>query len=644
MFRISDKYSGLEKKKLIEKKRDEEYRQNYRKKNHQISRELDNYFFPKLHSRGWFPNGKYIVKQHYYYANPGLGYHYERKNVDQLKDLIKLQEEKAKKKSKQDFVDYKFISDNQYIVTIEFCSNCKEHENFTSHSAELYKNYALSLQKCILLRFPFISVLLKPIDTDIVKSDWHKIKKEDNKDKNKNNKIPMYYINDQFKEVRIGAFEVQLCLKSNNEAKVIVLHSKLETKQWPKIDVILNKIVSYMPFFKARIFVYQKDLEENEEDNNIEDNNIENQDMVNQGQENNNENNINRNQSGVFKGGLIEGLKINIYLQKNNQINKISNESWEDIQNEKDPYKRKIMNKEKKLIEKQEMYKSNRSNILHTNNKNISHIIDNKNFSRTRPPSATSNRRVNYTLNNRNSRPNSSKNKISMMNIENDYINTCINPMEQNLILDKKLCDNLKGKLIICKYTNNEGYIDIGPIPYDSYYIEVSENKQYRSVGMCLSFNKLPTKNKNFIKRYIGLYTQENAFLQLHVFENIKDNENKEDPVHINKAQVMIEVLRDENKEDYLEEKEVKFEIKEKLNSPGIFEQMVPPGNYILKIKKENYETVTKICYLKKGLNCINIEMLKERTCKLVIKVFNFEKITKRNIFSSTKCRCGYIS
>ena len=45
MFRISEKYSGLEKKKLIEKKKDEQYRQNYRKKNHQISRELDNYFF-----------------------------------------------------------------------------------------------------------------------------------------------------------------------------------------------------------------------------------------------------------------------------------------------------------------------------------------------------------------------------------------------------------------------------------------------------------------------------------------------------------------------------------------------------------------------------------------------------------------------
>ena len=632
MFRISEKYSGLEKKRLIEKKKDEEYRQNYRKKNHQISRELDNYFFPKLHSRGWFPNGKYIVKQHYYYANPGLGYHYEKKNVDQLKDLMVLQEEKAKKKSKQDFVDYNFISDNQYIVTIEFCSNCKEHENFTSHSADLYKNYALALQKCILLRFPFISVLLKPIDTDIVKSDWHKVKKSDNTKKKNSATTPMCYINDQFKEVRIGAFEVQLCLKADKEPKVILLHSKLETKLWPKIDAILNKIMSYMPFFKARIFVYQKDFEETEEENsqnNIEEN-PENQDMVNQIQENNG--NEFQAQS-VFKGGLIEGLKINIYFQKNSQITKISNQSWEDIQNEKDPYKRKILNKEKKLIEKQEMYKSNHSNILHTSNinSNISQITNNKNFNRTRPPSATTARRGNYTLN-KNTRPNSSKNRVSM-NIENDYINTCINPMEQNLILDKKLCESLKGKLIISKYTNNQGFIDIGPIPYDSYFVEVPENKQYRNVGMCLSFNKLPTKNKNFIKKYIGLYTQENAFIQLHVFENLRDNENKDDPVHISKAQVIIEVSRDENKEDYLEEKEITFEIKEKNNSPGIFEQMVPPGKYIIKIKKENYETVTKICLLKKGLNCINVEMLKERTCKLVIKVFNFEKITRTIYF-----------
>ena len=73
---------------------------------------------------------------------------------------------------------------------------------------------------------------------------------------------------------------------------------------------------------------------------------------------------------------------------------------------------------------------------------------------------------------------------------------------------------------------------------------------------MCLVFNKLPKKTNNFIKRYIGLYTQENSFIQLHVFENKKDAENKEDPVHIGNATVTIEIVRDQNKEDYLEDKE----------------------------------------------------------------------------------------
>ena len=37
-------------------------------------------------------------------------------------------------------------------------------------------------------------------------------------------------INEQFKDVRIGAFEVQLCLKTDNQTKVFVLHSKLQIK------------------------------------------------------------------------------------------------------------------------------------------------------------------------------------------------------------------------------------------------------------------------------------------------------------------------------------------------------------------------------------------------------------------------------
>ena len=166
MFRIDERYSGKEKRKIIEKiRKNEPERQKLRKRQHPISRELDNYFQPKLHERGWFPNGKYIVKRYYYYANPGLGCNYEKNNVEQLKDLIELQQEKIQKKTNHKFIDYSYMEDNQYVITIEFCSNCKDHQIFTSHHADLYKNYALSLQKCILLRFPFISVLLKPIET-----------------------------------------------------------------------------------------------------------------------------------------------------------------------------------------------------------------------------------------------------------------------------------------------------------------------------------------------------------------------------------------------------------------------------------------------------------------------------------------------
>ncbi len=611
MFRIDERYTGKEKRKIIEKiRKNEPERQKLRKKQHPVSRELDNYFQPKLHERGWFPNGRYIVKRYYYYANPGLGCNYEKNNVEQLKDLIEVQKEKLTKKSKQMFVDYSYMDENQYIVTIEFCSNCKDHEIFTSHHADLYKNYAYSLQKCILLRFPFISVLLKPIETDIKKGEGYKLPKVDKK-----GNCEKQYINDQFKDVRIGAFEIQLCYKTKlqSEPQIVLLHSKLETKQWPKIDTILSKIVSYLPVFKARIIVYQKETEEEdqiqkeEEKNSYEEAQIQNSE---QGQNNNNE------KIDTFKNGLIEGLKINVYLQKNSQITQISNSSWEEIQNEKDPHKRRIMNKEKLILEKQEMYKSG--------------VIENKKFNRSRPSSAYSNRK-NYSIY-KTSRPSSSKNRISLYT-DNDYINSGENPMEQNLIFDQKESLKLKGKLIICKYTNSKGYIDIGPLPYDSYYIEVSESRQYRSIGMCLVFNKISNKSNNLIKRYIGLYTQENSFTQLHVFETKKDDQNKEDPIHISNATVTIEAVREENDEDYLGKKEWKFEIKEKENSPGIFEQTVPPGKYLLKIQKDDYETIAKTYILQKGLNCINVELFKERTCKLLIKVFNYEKLMQ-NIHS----------
>ena len=636
MSRISEKYSGVEQRKMIAKSKDKYKRNEMRRQKNPITRELDNYFKHEPHERVWYPNGLYILKHRYYYAEPGLGHNYEKNNIEQLMDLRELIKEKEKKAKTNKFIDFTFLQENQFIITIEYCSNCKEHSLFTSHSAELYKNYALSLQKCILLRFPFISVLLKPIETDIQTKNWKlpKVKNGGN--------WPKSYINTLFKDVRIGAFEVQLCYKVKNkedkEARevIILLHSKLESKKWPKIDEILDKIVNYMPKFMGRIILYQKETEEEEASEqkeeeapeqreegdgrrNEEEEKKQVEDLIIQQSEEPMQNHSKKiGKDGTFKNELIEGIKVNIYLQKNKLITDISEQSWETILNNKVPFKRRIKDREKVLKEKMEMYKSGSKNPS---------VIENKNFNRSRPSSAYSHRQ-NISSMNKTTRPSSSKNRITVYT-ENDYINSGVNPMEDNLIFDKEATKKLKGDLLISKYTNSEGYIDIGPLPYDSYFIEVAQSKQYRSIGMNLVFNKLATKTKNYIKRYIGLYTQENSFIQLHVFETKKDGENKDDPIHINNATVTIESVRGENKEDYLEDKEWKFEIKQKQNSPGIFEQIVPPGKYLLKIQKENYETTTKTVYLEKGLNCINIELFKERCCKLVIKAYNYEKLAE---------------
>ena len=616
MFQIDEKYSGKEKKKTIGFfKGKEKQRQVLRKKQHPISREIDNYYNSFFHERGWWPNGLFIRKKLYYYADPGLGYFYEKNNVEQLRDLRELRNESKKHKLK-DFIEYKYLEDNQYAITIEFCSNCEEHKTHTFHSAELYKNYAISLQKCILLRFPFIKVILKPIDTDILKEEKFKLPKVDSKGISK--KI---FVNEKFKDVRIGAFEVQISFKKDGEdLKKALLHSKLQSKQFPEITKILDKIVSYLPTFIGRIITYEKEEDKNE---NSKDNNSEE----------------------LYKKGLMEGLQINIYLLNNIKITKIAKDAWNDIQTQQDPHKRTMNIKEQKLRQKENMFK-NDSIMKNDNNK-------------SRPMSSAGIGRYHKSQSMKNlMRPSSSKTDLNFGNTNYNFNDSSLfgssimyKSSMNNYILDKNISKSLKGKLILTKYTNNEGIIDIGPLPYDSYFIEVQESKQYRSVGLCLTFNTLNLKNNNYIKKYIGLFTQENSFIQLHVYEIKKDKNGSDDPIHIGKAKVTLTKVTNLNSEENDENNdnnkdsnnenninslnvqniEKKFEINEKLNTPGIFEHTVPPGRYLLEVEKVNYETIRKFIDLEKGANSINVEMSIERCCNLHIFVYNYEKFQEES-------------
>ena len=603
MFHIDEKYSGKEKRNSIGYfHKNELERQKLRKKLHPVTRELDNFFNHKLHQRGWWPSGLFLRKQYYYYAQPGLGCYYEKNNVEQLKDLGELKKE-TKKNILKNFIEYNYVEDNQYVITIEYCSNCEEHITHTFHSAEVYKNYAISLQKCILLRFPFIKVILKPIETDILKQEHYKLPKVDlfgNSEKK--------YVNDKFKDVRIGAFEIQICYKKvGTEIKKALLHSKLQTKQFPEITKILDKIVNYLPNFTGQIITYEKEEEiENSKKNN--------------------------NSEDIYAKGFLEGLQINIYLLNNPRIKAISTEAWNNIQTQQDPHKRQLMMKEQKLLTKENMFKNNSIMNMKANKiRPLSSISGYKSLGKLRKSQSAKNierpsTSKTFLLGN-NNRNISNINNTSMLSSSLMHKNTM-----NNYILDKNEANNLKGKLILTKYTNSEGHIDIGPLPYDSYFIEVQESRQYRSIGFVLKFNTLNLKNKNFIKKYIGLFIQENSFIQLNIYEVNKDKNGVEDPVHLGQAKVTLKRLYNDDQDNLdnnfenEENSEFKITLNEKANAPGIFEHTVTPGQYLLEVQKENYETIRKFIELEKGSNTINVEMSVERYCNLHIYVYNYEK------------------
>ena len=603
MFHIDEKYSGKEKRNSIGYfHKNELERQKLRKKLHPVTRELDNFFNHKLHQRGWWPSGLFLRKQYYYYAQPGLGCYYEKNNVEQLKDLGELKKE-TKKNILKNFIEYNYVEDNQYVITIEYCSNCEEHITHTFHSAEVYKNYAISLQKCILLRFPFIKVILKPIETDILKQEHYKLPKVDlfgNSEKK--------YVNDKFKDVRIGAFEIQICYKKvGTEIKKALLHSKLQTKQFPEITKILDKIVNYLPDFNGQLITYEKEEEiENSKKNN--------------------------NSEDIYAKGFLEGLQINIYLLNNPRIKAISTEAWNNIQTQQDPHKRQLMMKEQKLLTKENMFKNNSIMNMKANKiRPLSSISGYKSLGKLRKSQSAKNierpsTSKTFLLGN-NNRNISNINNTSMLSSSLMHKNTM-----NNYILDKNEANNLKGKLILTKYTNSEGHIDIGPLPYDSYFIEVQESRQYRSIGFVLKFNTLNLKNKNFIKKYIGLFIQENSFIQLNIYEVNKDKNGVEDPVHLGQAKVTLKRLYNDDQDNLdnnfenEENSEFKITLNEKANAPGIFEHTVTPGQYLLEVQKENYETIRKFIELEKGSNTINVEMSVERYCNLHIYVYNYEK------------------
>ena len=662
---------------------DENKKQLYRKKFYIVSNPLDNYFHPKLHKRSWWPNGYFQVKRRYCYGETGLQYYYEKNNVEQLKDLNS--EENTKKKEQKDFIkqfnEYEYARDNEYIITIEYCANCDDHGHITQHSSEMFKNLATNYQKIIQARFPFIRVILKPIDVDILKEEAYKLPPLPENGQSYHN---VQYINDKFKPCRIGAFEIQLYSKSSG---IQVIHSKLYTKQWPKVNTVLGKIVSCMPMFDLNLVIYDKeDYTEKEK---------------------------------------MDGIQVNVYLVNNENIQEYIDNIEDDVGNVTNPGKRLETMKMTARMQKEGLYLNSLSNT----NTRMQSAYTTNGSGRMMTFSARSNMKSAYRAHSTTGNaPSSStarggfkincdlaqqKGKLIMRKFtqvekeiesedeeekkeevkeeekkEEEKVNE-----EQPVTSEERKSRQESGKSQKSRQQSGKNQqmksrqqtakskrtetntireseenvntkLSFTNLPYDTYIIETIENSNFTSSLTLLSFNSI---NRTFVKKqvpdphdnnkpkeeiteentkvtkYLGLYHQSKAILNIHLYtetEVAEPEKAKEGQMQVttekdtkptteqNKDPTNIEITPITSSSVTLTNINTSNKYSIIPNDRSIYEFKTEPGYYKIEIYDKEYESITKKINLERGLNAVNIRLTHERKCEINIKVvaYNFDE------------------
>ena len=521
----------------------------------------ESYFNPKLHKHNWEPSGKFKEKKKYTYSDAGLGF-----NIGEPKIINQNNANALIKKTPTHFLEFDFLENNDIIIIIEHCSNCEEHLNHTNHVNNIYKNISKLLQLCINLRYPFIKVYLKPIDIN-------------NKSINK-----------------LGALEVQLGMKINDNKTITTLFSKLNCNQWPNFNNILNKINSIVPLIDIKCTVYDKEEDVDNNNNSIDNNN--NNINLN---DNNDENNIKikNDKISLALPSKYENIKINLYSLKNKQIESYCKEASNQLDIAFNP-KRKT----------EIYYKKKKKNDINNNNNgfnNQSKISNKLNLTQklTKPESFMKNQSISNTFN---------------YSIKNNSTTSFFNYSKKtDLIEDLSLVNDLKGKLLSTGYVDKSGILIFENVPYDSYLIEVESSKVFLGCGMPILFQKIYNKNNSqnsankstnnyLLNKIFGLKRQIDAFVEVYLFS--KNDKNDLSGINLVSGARVVLIKKFFESGDIVSGNVDELELEENKNIQGRYEIVTEAGEAELNVIKKGYENIYKKIKLKNGINKINIELV----------------------------------
>ena len=641
-------------------------RQKMRKENNNFSNLIDNYYNSEIHPRSWWPNGGLIIKRRYKYTGIGLDHFYEKNNVEQLETV-----EDIKLKEKKDvdylvkFQEFENIKYNEYMITIEHCASCQEHKYITQHQSDtIFKELALSYQKIIRERFPFIKVYLKPIDVEIVKNKTFVIPKVE-RNGGPRPKIPS--LNTKFKQCRIGAFEIQIATRDEKGNLIQrIIHSKLKTKKFPDVNTVLKKIVSFMPKFKLKLILFDKeDYEEIEK---------------------------------------MDNIQVNLYLCNSKLIQEVTDTAKMQVLNFTSPTRRLLMMKEQRFKLQQQNFMKNKNifrkkqffsplstqRITSAAPQKTRGMTENNSTKMLRPISSMS-----YNFNDKFYENNKLRQNPFWLKSEN--VNN--RELKENRLsfstmeATRRICKDIniqeklkkqKGALIKRKYSkvdesykyNEQNLIDddkndedaetsesvtlyFDDIPYDTYIIETIENSNFRGSLTLLRFNEIKPNKEHLITKYIGLWHQEKAILNIHLYtekektDNIvqnngiennynsniimpnqerrirppSSNQRRRSPNHENNSEIRYEqepILTGSINISNAEDPNSRYKVHP--NGNGIYEYKTTPGEYKLEVTNKDYEKIVMKVLLKSGLNTINIKMKQEKGCNLKIQVFEYNE------------------
>ena len=520
----------------------------------------ESYFNPKLHKHNWEPSGKFKEKKKYTYSDAGLGF-----NIGEPKIINQNNANALIKKTPTHFLEFDFLENNDIIIIIEHCSNCEEHLNHTNHVNNIYKNISKLLQLCINLRYPFIKVYLKPIDIN-------------NKSINK-----------------LGALEVQLGMKINDNKTITTLFSKLNCNQWPNFNNILNKINSIVPLIDIKCTVYDKEEDVDNNNNSIDNNSINLND-------NNDENNIKikNDKISLALPSKYENIKINLYSLKNKQIESYCKEASNQLDI--------AFNPKRKTEIYYEEQKKNDININNNNGFNNQSKISNKlNLTQklTKPESFMKNQSISNTFN---------------YSIKNNSTTSFFNYSKKtDLIEDLSLVNDLKGKLLSTGYVDKSGILIFENVPYDSYLIEVESSKVFLGCGMPILFQKIYNKNNSqnsankstnnyLLNKIFGLKRQIDAFVEVYLFS--KNDKNDLSGINLVSGARVVLIKKFFESGDIVSGNVDELELEENKNIQGRYEIVTEAGEAELNVIKKGYENIYKKIKLKNGINKINIELV----------------------------------